>query len=111
VVGSQSFGTKQRNVFASQLQQIGLFAGLGLVGDNDERTSGFRLHNRPSNYDPWTLLYTDISCLMLIPEQNVVERRRCETSYSQKKGHRQFDDVYRQSTADVLFLNCETGRD
>jgi hypothetical protein len=36
MVRSKAFRTKQRNVFAGELKEICLFAGLGFVGDDNE---------------------------------------------------------------------------
>jgi hypothetical protein len=62
MIGSQSLGPKQRNMFASQLQQIGLFARLGFVGDDNERASGVSLHHD----SPWNDFRMPITLLALL---------------------------------------------
>jgi hypothetical protein len=45
MVGSQPLGAKQRDVLAGQLQQVRLFAGFWLVGNDDEDAAGVCLHD------------------------------------------------------------------
>jgi hypothetical protein len=45
MAGRKPFGAQQGNVLAGELQQVGLFTGLGPLGDDDNLAVGFCGHN------------------------------------------------------------------
>ena len=50
-IGSETLGAKQGNMFASQLQQVSLFARFGLIGNDDESTARISLHHSSPKND------------------------------------------------------------
>lgn len=48
VIGGETFGLKQGDVLASELQKVGFFAGLRFVGDDDDGATTLILHDGSS---------------------------------------------------------------